>query len=156
MCCFSPIRLNRGLGLCKSGLLGYWSAAMSFQAGGMDSRSSAGPCAPENHHGGASLDPPEKKKTETRSTRERFRFSPWSPASIPRTISELRGKDSRDFPLFRCRKRRTAKHCRSFALRSAKTGIKSDGSNPTQERRESSLNTTTTLLYTHYNTTRCL
>lgn len=127
-----------------------------LQAGGMDSRSSVGPCAPENHHGGASLDPPEKKKTETRSTRERFRFSPWSPASIPRTISELRGKDSRDFPLFRCRKRRTAKHCRSFALRSAKTGIKSDGSNPTQERRESSLNTTTTLLYTHYNTTRCL
>ena len=39
---------------------------MSFQAGGMDSRSSAGPCAPENHHGGASLDPPEKK--ENRNT----------------------------------------------------------------------------------------
>ena len=127
-----------------------------LQAGGMDSRSSAGPCAPEKPSRRRELEAQSKKKTETRSTRERFRFSPWSPASIPRTISELRGIDSRDFPLFKCRKRRTAKHCRFFALRDAKTGIKSDGSNPTQERRESSLNTTTTLLYTHYNTTRCL
>lgn len=33
-----------------------------LQAGGMDSRSSAGPCAPENHHGGAGSEPPEKRK----------------------------------------------------------------------------------------------
>lgn len=155
MCCFFPIRLNRGLGLCKSGLFGHWSAATGFR------REEWAHAAVRGHvrlkpSRRRELEAQPKKKTETRSTRERFRFSPWSPASIPRTISELRGIDSRDFPLFKCRKRRTAKHCRSFALRGAKTGIKSDGSNPTQERRESSLNTTTTLLYTHYNTTRCL
>lgn len=37
-----------------------------LQAGGVDSFSNAGPCAPENHHGGASLEPPEKK--ENRNT----------------------------------------------------------------------------------------
>lgn len=31
MCCFFPIRLNRGLGLCKSGLFGHWSAATGFR-----------------------------------------------------------------------------------------------------------------------------
>lgn len=156
MCCFFPIRLNRGLGLCKSGLFGHWSAATGFRREEWTRAAVWDRVRLNIITAGRAWTHPKKKKTETRSTRERFRFSPWSPASIPRTISELRGKDSRDFPLFRCRKRRTAKHCRSFALRGAKTGIKSDGSNPTQERRESSLNTTTTLLYTHYNTTRCL
>ena len=33
-----------------------------LQAGGMDSRSSVGTCAPENHHGGASLKPNRKRK----------------------------------------------------------------------------------------------
>lgn len=152
---FPPIRLNRGLGLCKSGLLGHWSAAMGFRQEEW-TRAAVRDRVRLKPSRRRELEAQPKKKTETRSTMERFRFSPWSPASIPRTISELRDIDSRDFPLFWCRKRSTAKHCRFFALRDAKTGIKSDGSNPTQERRESSLNTTTTLLYTHYNTTRCL
>lgn len=82
-----------------------------LQAGGVDSFSNAGPCAPENHHGGASLEPPEKKRKPKHAPQENgFGFRLGAPqASQGQSVNYA--ADSRDFPLFRCRKRNTARHC---------------------------------------------
>lgn len=53
-----------------------------LQAGGMDSRSSAGPCAPENPHGGASLKPNRKRKPKHAPQRNGFGFRLGAPQAF--------------------------------------------------------------------------
>lgn len=51
-----------GLGSVQEWAVKVLERGDGLQAGGMDSRSSAVSCAPEYHRGGASLEPPEKRK----------------------------------------------------------------------------------------------